>query len=225
EPSLGFVRKRGIYTALGRATLPVLVAEDLPPMPPGVEVRPLGGEEMPWLAGGWAACTDSWSLALPPGVQDLERLLDERLGVPPEDRLVVVDEGVPVGAAALWEYSRVMAITFVHLPAAIDRRLSPTLRARLGGGEPFRLYYPLPLVWRSLEDLPVILGALLAHLADKHAGEERATTLWVPLDPAGPLAPLVVPKAVFTVELDLFGVPLTEALPTQGPYFIDARDI
>ncbi|MFQ6672302.1 MAG: GNAT family N-acetyltransferase, partial [Candidatus Tectimicrobiota bacterium] len=65
EASLSFVRKRGIYTTLGRATLPVLTAEGSRPLPPGVEVRLLSAEDMPWLAERWDACTGDWSLALP----------------------------------------------------------------------------------------------------------------------------------------------------------------
>ena len=225
EPSLSFVRNRGIYTSLGKVTLPVLVPEDLPALPTGIEVRPLAAEDMPWLAERWEACTAGWSLALPLEAGGIERFVAERLEVPPDDRLVVLDEGTPIGAAALWDYSRIMSITFVRLPEEIDRRLSPSLRARLGGGEPFRLYYPLPLVWRSLEDLPAITAALLTYLADKHAGEQSATTLWMPMDSAGPMASLVAPKAAFSVEMDLFGVPIRGSLPTEGPFFIDPRDI
>ncbi|MDV2478741.1 MAG: GNAT family N-acetyltransferase [bacterium] len=225
EPSLSFIRDRGVYTSLGKVTLPVLVPEDLPALPTGIEVRPLAVEDMSWLAERWEACTDGWSLALPLEAGGIERLIAERLEVPPDDRLVVLDEGAPIGAAALWDYSRIMSITFVRLPEEIDRRLSPSLRARLGGGEPFRFYYPLPLVWRSLEDLPAITAALLTYLADKHAGEQSATTLWMPMDSAGPMASLVAPKAAFSVEMDLFGVPIRGSLPTQGPFFIDPRDI
>ncbi|MEE8219815.1 MAG: GNAT family N-acetyltransferase [bacterium] len=225
EPAMSFVRKRGVYTELGTAALQVLVAEDSPPLPPGIEVRRLRPDDMDWLAERWAACTGEWSLALPFDAGGLERLMIERLQVPQTERLVVLDEGVPIGAAALWEYSRIMAISFVQLPEAIDRRLSPTIRERISGGTPFRLFYPLPLVWRSLEDLPVILAALLAHLADKQAGDERAATLWVPLDAAGPLVPIVEPKASFAIEIDLFGVAVRDSLPTQGPFFIDPRDI
>jgi hypothetical protein len=132
---------------------------------------------------------------------------------------------VPIGAAALWEYSRVMAISFVHLPEAIEESLSPTVRSRLAGGKPFRFFYPLPFVWRSLEDLPVILAALLAHLDKMQEGGRHAATLWLPIDVAGPLVPLVEPKAAFALEMDLFGVAVRESLPTQGPFFIDPRDI
>jgi ribosomal protein S18 acetylase RimI-like enzyme len=225
EPSQRLLRKRGIYTTLGRAALPVLPAEAVRPLPPGIEVRPMEAGEMPWLAERWAACTEDWSLALPLEAGEIERLLDEHLQVAGEDRLVVTDEGTPIGAAALWEYSRVMAITFLSFPAEIDGRLTPTLRERLAGGRPFHLYYPLPLVWRSLEDLPSILAALLNHLAQKHASEDKLATLWVPIDADGPLAPLVLPKAAFAAELDLFGVPIRGELPSGDPLFIDPRDI
>lgn len=225
EPSMKLLRKRGIYITLGRAALPVLPAETVRPLPPGIEVRAMEAGEMSWVAERWEVCTGGWSLALPLEAGALGRLLDERLRVAGEDRLVVCDEGIPIGAAALWEYSRVMAITFVSLPAEIDRRLTPSQRERLSGGRPFHLYYPLPLVWRCLEDLPVVLAALLNRLAEKHAGEDDMATLWVPLDADGPLAPLVMPKAAFAIEINLFGVAIRGQLPTRGPYFIDPRDI
>lgn len=225
EPSLRLLKKRGIYTTLGVASLPVLTASGEVPLPPGIETRPMEEGDSDWLAGRWAACTSEWSLALPLDSRALKRLLEERLGVAPSDRLMVVDEGEPIGAAALWEYSRVMAITFVSLPPDLASRLAPEVRERLGGGRPFPLYYPLPLVWRSLEDLPSVLAALTNYLARKHAGGDRVATLWVPLDAEGPLAPLVVPRAAFAVEIDLFGVAIGGKLPSGGPYFIDPRDI
>lgn len=225
EPSLSLLKKRGIYTQLTTASLPVLAAEESRPMPPGVATRHLGAEDLPWLAERWTSCMTDWSLALPLGPGDIRRLLDERLRVEERDRIVVTDEGEPIGAAALWEYSRVMAMRFLSFPEEIDRRLTDSLRLRLSGGRPFHIYYPLPLVWRSLEDLPVVLTALTNHLAQKHAGDERVSTLWVPMDAQGPLPPLVEPKAAFAVQIDLFGVPIRGGFPTHGPYFIDPRDI
>lgn len=225
EPSLRLLKKRGIYTTLGVASLPVLTAASEVPLPPGVEVRPLEERDFRWLAERWATCTSKWSLALPLDAREMGRLMEERLGVDPSDRLVVVDEGDPIGAAALWEYSRVMAIRFLSLPADMGSRLAPEVMERLGGGRPFPIYYPLPLVWRSLEDLPSVLAALTNHLARKHSGGESVATLWVPLDADGPLAPLVAPKAAFAVEIDLFGVAIGGKLPSEGPYFIDPRDI
>jgi predicted N-acetyltransferase YhbS len=225
EPSMSLLRKRGIYNHMATASLPVLAAEAERPLPPGIDARPLSREDLPWLAERWAACTGGWSLALPLGPEELHLLVAERLGVAAEDRLVVTDEGEPIGAAALWEYSRVMAITFLSFPEEIDRKLTDSLRRRLAGGRPFHIYYPLPLVWRSLEDMPVITAALLNHLARKHSGDERVSTLWVPLDADGPLATMMVSKASFAVEIGLFGVPVRGGLPAQGPYFIDPRDI
>lgn len=225
EPAMSFVRKRGVYTELGSATLLVLVADESGPLPPGIGVRQLRPNDMDWLAEHWAACTGEWSLALPFDAGGLERLMIERLQVPPAERLVVARGGVPIGAAAMWEYSRIMAISFVQIPEAIEQHLSPTVHDSLAGGTPFRFFYPLPLVWRSLEDLPVILSALLAHLEQKRASEDSATTLWLPLDAAGPVVPLVGPKAVFSIDMDLFGVAVRDSLPTHGPFFIDPRDI
>ena len=225
EASVNLLRKRGIYAGLGTAAVCVLPAEAAGHLPPGVGAQPMGGEDMAWLAQRWTACTAEWSLALPLEADGLERLMAEGLGVPEGDRLVVVYEGVPIGAAALWEYSRVMAISFESLPPEMERRLPASLVERLGGGRPFHLYYPLPLVWRQLEDLPAILAALRNHLAVKHAGDERAAALWVPVDAAGPLAPLIAPAAAFTFDIDLFGVPIGGELPSRGPLFIDPRDI
>jgi GNAT superfamily N-acetyltransferase len=225
EPSARLLSKRGFFLKLGRVRVGVLVAKSLEPKAPDLELRTLGPRDVPWLAERWASCTGSWSLALPLDEKGLTHLMEELLKVPEEDRLLIASRGVPVGAAALWQYSRIMTISFLKLPEEISCGLPSSLKSRLSGGRPFHLYYPLPLVWRSIEDIPLILRSLLHHLEAKHSPHDRLATLWVPMDDEGPLPPWVMEQASLSFELDLFGAPLQGRIPKEGPFFIDPRDL